>query len=72
MGSRRDLDCSLLEDFIRKVRWESSTGEFITSDGTRVYGTLIDPRWIAMLEDQLADLTNPGGPPAARLVREDF
>jgi hypothetical protein len=58
MGSQRDLDCSLLEAFIRKVRWESSTGEFFTSAGTRVYGTLIDPNWVCMLEDQLAYLTS--------------
>ena len=59
MGSQRDLDCSLLEAFITKVRWESFTGEFFTSDRTRVYETLIDPNWVCMLEDQLADLTSP-------------
>jgi hypothetical protein len=56
MGSQRDLDCTLLESFIRRVKTEAYTGEFFTSDGAKVYGTLIDFGWIGMLEDQLADL----------------
>jgi hypothetical protein len=58
MASRND-DYSLLESFISKVKHEAWHGKFITPDGTSVYGTLIDPDWICMLEDQLTDLTAP-------------
>lgn len=58
MAIRND-DYSLLESFIWKVKYEAWHGEFMTPSGRWVYGTLIDPNWVCMLEDQLANLTAP-------------
>jgi hypothetical protein len=58
MATRND-DYSLLESFIRRVKDEAWHGEFMTPSGRWVQGTLIDPNWVCMLEDQLANLTAP-------------